>query len=94
MIKEHCGIPSQCGCAMICKMTQKELEALMHFVQDAVDVILLSTIELSKKDPTFLESLISSYDEESKKPQAAKEEETEEQLKELDALLQKKAFKA
>ena len=66
----------------------------MHFVQDAVDVILLSTIELSKKDPTFLESLISSYDEESKKTQAAKEEETEEQLKELDALLQKKAFKA
>lgn len=66
----------------------------MHFVQDAVDVILLSTIELSKKDPTFLESLISSYDEEPKKPQAAKEEETEEQLKELDALLQKKAFKA
>lgn len=75
-------------------MTQKELEALMHFVQDAVDVILLSTIELAKKDPTFLESLISSYDEESKKPQAAKEEETEEQLKELDALLQKRAFKA
>ena len=75
-------------------MTQKELEALMHFVQDAVDVILMSTIELSKKDPTFLESLISSYDEESKKPQAAKEEETEERLKELDALLQKKAFKA
>ena len=66
----------------------------MHFVQDAVDVILMSTIELSKKDPTFLESLISSYDEESKKPQAAKEEETEEQLKELDSLLQKKAFKA
>ena len=66
----------------------------MHFVQDAVDVILMSTSELSKKDPTFLESLISSYDEESKKPQAAKEEETEEQLKELDALLQKKAFKA
>ena len=66
----------------------------MHFVQDAVDVILMSTVELSKKDPTFLESLISSYDEESKKPQAAKEEETEEQLKELDALLQKKAFKA
>lgn len=79
---------------MICKMTQKELEALMHFVQDAVDVILLSTIELSKKDPTFLESLVNSYDEEPKKPQAAKEEETEEQLKELDALLQKKAFKA
>ena len=78
---------------MICKMTQKELEALMHFVQDAVDVILLSTIELSKKDPTFLESLISGYDE-PEKPQAAKEEETEEQLKELDALLQKKAFKA
>ena len=75
-------------------MTQKELEALMHFVQDAVDVILLSTIELSKKDPTFLESLVHSYDEEPKKPQAAKEEETEEQLKELDALLQKKAFKA
>ena len=75
-------------------MTQKELEALMHSVQDAVDVILMSTIELSKKDPTFLESLISSYDEESKKPQAAKEEETEEQLKELDSLLQKKAFKA
>lgn len=66
----------------------------MHFVQDAVDVILLSTIELSKKDPTFLESLMSDYDEEPKKPQAAKEEETEEQLKELDALLQKKAFKA
>ena len=75
-------------------MTQKELEALMHFVQDAVDVILLSTIELSKKDPTFLESLVNSYDKEPKKPQAAKEEETEEQLKELDALLQKKAFKA
>ena len=75
-------------------MTQKELEALMHFVQDAVDVILMSTVELSKKDPTFLESLVNSYDEESKKPQAAKEEETEEQLKELDALLQKKAFKA
>ena len=66
----------------------------MHFVQDAVDVILLSTIELSKKDPTFLESLVNSYDEEPKKPQAAQEEETEEQLKELDALLQKKAFKA
>ena len=79
---------------MICKMTQKELEALMHFVQDAVDVILMSTIELSKKGPTFLESLVNSYDEEPKKPQAAKEEETEEQLKELDALLQKKAFKA
>lgn len=94
MIKERCDIPSQCGCAMICKMTQKELEALMHFVQDAVDVILMSTIELSKKDPTFLESLISGYEEESAKPQAAKEEETEVQLKELDALLQKKAFKA
>ena len=79
---------------MICKMTQKELEALMHFVQDAVDVILLSTVELSKKDPTFLESLVNSYDEEPEKPQAAKEEKTEEQLKELDALLQKKAFKA
>ena len=75
-------------------MTQKELEALMHFVQDAVDVILMSTIELSKKDPSFLESLVNSYDEESEKPQAAKEEETEEQLKELDSLLQKKAFKA
>ena len=66
----------------------------MHFVQDAVDVILMSTVELSKKDPSFLESLVSSYDEEPKKPQAAKEEETEEQLKELDVLLQKKAFKA
>lgn len=75
-------------------MTQKELEALMHFVQDAVDVILMSTIELSKKDSTFLESLVSGYEEDSGKPQAAKEEETEEQLKELDALLQKKAFKA
>ena len=75
-------------------MTQKELEALMHFVQDAVDVILMSTIELSKKDPTFLENLISGYNEEPEKPQTAKEEETEEQLKELDALLQKKAFKA
>ena len=74
-------------------MTQKELEALMHFVQDAVDVILMSTVELSKKDPTFLESLVSGYDE-PEKPQSAKEEETEEQLKELDALLQKKAFKA
>ena len=66
----------------------------MHFVQDAVDVILMSTIELSKKDPSFLESLVNSYNEESEKPQAAKEEETEEQLKELDSLLQKKAFKA
>ena len=66
----------------------------MHFVQDAVDVILMSTIELSKKDPTFLESLVNSYNEESEKPRTAKEEETEEQLKELDALLQKKAFKA
>ena len=75
-------------------MTQKELEALIHFVQGAIDVILMSTIELSKKDPTFLETLVSAYDEESEKPQAAKEEETEEQLKELDALLQKKAFKA
>lgn len=79
---------------MICKMTQKELEALMHFVQDAVDVILMSTIELSKKDPSFLEDLVKGYDEEPAKPQTAKEEETEEQLKELDALLQKKAFKA
>lgn len=94
MIKERCGIPFQCGYAMICKMTQKELEALMHFVQDAVDVILMSTIELSKKDPSFLESLVHSYDEEPEKPQATKEEETEEQLKELDSLLQKKAFKA
>lgn len=66
----------------------------MHFVQDAVDVILMSTIELSKKDPSFLEDLVKGYDEEPEKPQAAKEEETEEQLKELDALLQKKAFKA
>lgn len=79
---------------MICKMTQKELEALMHFVQDAVDVILMSTIELSKKDPSFLEDLVKGYDEELEKPQTAKEEETEEQLQELDALLQKKAFKA
>lgn len=79
---------------MICKMTQKELEALMHFVQDAVDVILMSTIELSKKDPSFLEDLVKGYDEELEKPQTAKEEETEEQLKELDALLQKKTFKA
>lgn len=79
---------------MICKMTQKELEALMHFVQDAVDVILMSTVELSKKDPSFLEDLVKAYDEESAKPQTAKEEETEEQLKELDALLQKKTFKA
>lgn len=93
MIKERCGIPSQCGCAMICKMTQKELEVLMHFVQDAVDVILMSTIELAKKDPSFLEDLVSGYDEEPK-PQTAKEEEAEEQLKELDALLQKKVFKA
>lgn len=66
----------------------------MHFVQDAVDVILISTIELSKKDPSFLEDLVKGYDEELEKPQTAKEEETEEQLKELDALLQKKAFKA
>lgn len=79
---------------MICKMTQKELEALMHFVQDAVDVILMSTIELSKKDPSFLEDLVKGYDEELEKPQTAKEKETEEQLKELDALLQKKTFKA
>ena len=79
---------------MICKMTQKELEALMHFVQDAVDVILRSTIELAKKDPSFLEDLVKGYDEEPAKPQTAKEEETEEQLKELDALLQKKVFKA
>lgn len=94
MIKEHCGIPYWCGCAMICKMTQKELEALMHFVQDAVDVILMSTIELAKKDPSFLEDLVKGYDEKPEKPQTAKEEETEDQLKELDALLQKKAFKA
>lgn len=66
----------------------------MHFVQDAVDVILMSTIELSKKDPSFLEDLVKGYDEELEKPQTAKEEETEEQLKELDALLQKKTFKA
>lgn len=94
MIKEHCGIPYWCGCAMICKMTQKELEALMHFVQDAVDVILMSTIELAKKDPSFFEDLVKGYDEKPEKPQTAKEEETEDQLKELDALLQKKAFKA
>lgn len=94
MIKERCGIPSWCGCVMICKMTQKELEALMNFVQDAVDVILMSTIELSKKDPSFLEDLVKGYDEELDKPQTAKEEEAEEQLKELDALLQKKVFKA
>lgn len=65
----------------------------MHFVQDAVDVILMSTIELAKKNPSFLEDLVNGYDEEPK-PQAPKEEEAEEQLKELDALLQKKAFKA
>lgn len=66
----------------------------MHFVQDAVDVILMSTIELAKKDPSFLEDLVNGYDEEPKKPQTPKEEEAEEQLKELDVLLQKKAFKA
>ena len=79
---------------MICKMTQKELEALMQFVQDAVGVLLASTIELSKRDPSFLENLIKEYEEEPKGPKAAKEEETEEQLKELDILLKKKAFKA
>ena len=94
MIKERCGIPSWCGCAMICKMTQKELEALMQFVQDAVGVLLASTIELSKRDPSFLENLIKEYEEEPKEPEAVKEEETEEQLKELDILLKKKAFKA
>lgn len=94
MIKERCGIPSWCGCAMICKMTQKELEALMQFVQDAVGVLLASTIELSKRDPSFLENLIEEYEKEPKEPEAAKEEDTEEQLKELDILLKKKAFKA
>ena len=94
MIKERCGIPFWCGCAMICKMTQKELEALMQFVQDAVGVLLASTIELSKRDPSFLENLIKEYEEGPKEPEVAKEEETEEQLKELDILLKKKAFKA
>ena len=75
-------------------MTQKELEALMQFVQDAVGVLLASTIELSKRDPAFLENLIKEYEEGSKEPEVAKEEETEEQLKELDILLKKKAFKA
>ena len=79
---------------MICKMTQKELEALMQFVQDAVGVLLASTIELSKRDPSFLENLIKEYEEGPKGPEVAKEEETEEQLKELDILLKKKAFKA
>ena len=65
----------------------------MQFVQDAVGVLLASTIELSKRDPSFLENLIKEYEEEPKKPDAA-EEETEEQLKELDILLKKKAFKA
>lgn len=94
MIKEHCGIPSWCGCAMICKMKQKELEALMQFVQDAVGVLLASTIELSKRDPSFLENLIKEYEEGPKKPEDVNEEDTEEQLKELDILLKKKAFKA
>ena len=94
MIKERCGIPSWCGCAMICKMEQKELEALMQFVQDAVGVLLASTIELSKRDPAFLEDLIKDYSEESHESKVEKEEETEEQLKELDILLKKKAFKA
>ena len=76
-------------------MKQKELEALMQFVQDAVGVLLASTIELSKRDPSFLENLIKEYEEGPKEPEAAKEEEdTEEQLKELDILLKKKAFKA
>ena len=94
MIKERCGIPSWCGYAMICKMKQKELEALMQFVQDAIGVLLASTIELSKRDPSFLENLIKEYEEGPKEPEAAKEEETAEQLKELDILLKKKAFKA
>ena len=75
-------------------MTQKELEALMQFVQDAIGVLLASTIELSKRDPAFLENLIKEYEEGLKEPEVAKEEETEEQLKELDILLKKKAFKA
>ena len=79
---------------MICKMKQKELEALMQFVQDAVGVLLASTIELSKRDPDFLENLIKEYSEESHESKIEKEEETEEQLKELDILLKKKAFKA
>ena len=66
----------------------------MQFVQDAVGVLLASTIELSKRDPAFLEDLIKDYEEEPKEPEAAKEEDTEEQLKELDILLKKKAFKA
>lgn len=94
MIKERCGIPSWCGCAMICKMTQKELEALMQFVQDAVGVLLASTIELSKRDPAFLEDLIKDYTEELHESKVGNEEETEEQLKELNLLLKKKAFKA
>ena len=75
-------------------MKQKELEALMQFVQDAVGVLLASTIELSKRDPAFLENLIKEYEEGPKEPRVAKEEETEEQLKELDILLKKKTFKA
>lgn len=75
-------------------MTQKELEALMQFVQDAIGVLLASTVELSKRDPSFLENLIKEYEEEPKEPDAAKEEDTEEQLKELDILLKKKTFKA
>ena len=66
----------------------------MQFVQDAVGVLLASTIELSKRDPAFLEDLIKDYSEESHESKVEKEEETEEQLKELDILLKKKAFKA
>ena len=75
-------------------MTQKELEALMQFVQDAVGVLLAPTIELSKRAPSFIANLIKEYEEGPKGPEAVKEEETEEQLKELDILLKKKAFKA
>ena len=66
----------------------------MQFVQDAIGVLLASTIELSKRDPAFLENLIKEYEEGLKESEVAKEEETEEQLKELDILLKKKAFKA
>ena len=75
---------------MICKMKQKELEALMQFVQDAVGVLLASTIELSKRDPSFLENLIKEYEEGPKEPEVAKEEGTEEQLKEYQELSTKR----
>ena len=54
-------------------MKQKELEALMQFVQDAVGVLLASTIELSKRDPSFLENLIKEYEEGPKKPEDVNE---------------------